>query len=265
MHTNSIAFWSAINKIRHVSTADAETMRAFSEDPVTFLRARELDPEIDLGAQGTTRLSDVLQHASLREREAMLQALYSLAGVPSALKNDPLLQPASRTRIQAVVSPDPELILVAANANAFINANAVENVNANANANANQLTNANANQYTNANANNNSNGSGIGGMGDSEGSLHASNISLARNGFSVETGPDYSATAVAGAFHNLGLNPSRQRALIKRALLDAPGGFGDSIEDGDTRSVTYSYRDVAFSVTASARGNRLIVDAINLA
>lgn len=258
MNEKSLAFWRVIKLVQLEIESNPEAMISLKASPAQFLRDRSLDVQIDAGSIGSETLSALLENSSETERRAIVESLLSLVD---------RMAPPTRGQTQQKIRSDFDLTLIVvnaiANANVFINSNAVQNANANANqlansiANANQALNLNANANANTNATSNATGLGY--------DVDARGVPNSRNNITVELPEDYSSSEVCSKFRGLKLTEFRQRALLKRAVLDSQIFVDSSRQQLVTSQVySYKYRDVALVINARFIELKLIIESVKL-
>jgi hypothetical protein len=119
-------------------------------------------------------------------------------------------------------------------------------VNANVGANANALVNANA--LANANANVNANANGL------------SLVEIPGNLVRLHLAAEFEQSPLGVRLGQMGLNESRQRALLKAVLIDASNVVAEhSAEGGEFRRAVYNYRGVKFQIEARHSAGELEV------
>lgn len=106
--------WTALADLGDRLRTDPKLAEKFASDPGSVLAAEDLDVEMPrVGAQGSQRLSEVLESLSVPQRRAALEALGSIG--------------------QSGMIPDPGQVMINANANVNVNINANANTNVNVN------------------------------------------------------------------------------------------------------------------------------------
>ena len=259
MNSGSLAFWRVVKLLQQEIDSNPLAADVLKKDPIVFLQQRQLDAAIDSGSTESMSLVSLLERADASQRAAIVESLLSLSSKITPSRTIKLAGSNAFGDIDDNGFLGDFLVGVLANVNVFINANAVENANALSNINANSLANANqaanANANANANININVNSTGIGSTYDPRG------VPMAKNNMLISMPANYSSSALANELKSLRLSDSRQKALLKRAILDSPKfNLLDREQLANMHSFNYQYRHVKFSLDARVVGSSLIVE-----
>lgn len=210
---------------------DAEESLAerFRADPVGVLQ--EFD--IDLAFPVETGFQSLGQMISVLDEESRLVTIKSIGLF------------AGHIRSSSAADPRPQQVRV------FVIANANAAANANAGANANAVANANAG--ANANVNANTNASGFTGL---------ANESVLTKRISVFD--DYGQSEAAQLLEKLHLNPTRQLALLKRAVVDGESVTQSATDGAQQRITRYTFHGSTFEVESLVTTDAVEVVGVNV-
>jgi hypothetical protein len=218
MNVTSLQFWRKFQDLGEKLRSDPALLEALREDPLRVISEAGLDMRIESDDPAESGKT-LLELVAQMEEPQRQATLQSL--IPPQIR----------------ASDDEEAVIFGlANANVFLNVNIYMNANININANVNANANANANANTN-------------GIYDAH---SADNTTV------LELSPGYRDSAFAHVMRSLHLSESRQKALLKRALLDAEDHQDTEIGGQQKRRVArYTYKQLDFEVEGLLAGPQI--------